>query len=453
MRLRHPDGQLVHLGYCTNVHPAEDLAGVLGQLDTYAAAVRRHLDGEVIGLGLWLAAPVASALADAPAARRRLRRQLDAHGFEVVTLSGSPYRSIEVPDNQEPDRSSVPEPAPARGHQSADSASAGARQPADPAPAGAHQSADPAPAGAHQPADPASAGAGPGRSRSRAAKHAAYQPDWTSRQRLEYTLNLARILADLLPEDVVRGSVSTLPLAWREPWDATAAAESARLLDELAEGLIEVAWRTGRLIQVGFEPEPGCVMETTEQAVNALRGVNTERIGICLDLAHLACAWEDPVQALTRLEEEGLPVVKVQVSAALEVADPVAAGEALRAYADPRFLRQTRSASGLGTDDLDEALAEQLPGPWRVRCHVPVHAEPAPPLANTVPVLRDALGALLGGPVAGCDHLEVETYAWQVLPERPRTADSLGAAIAAELAFTRDALCALGLTPVTPATR
>jgi sugar phosphate isomerase/epimerase len=381
MRLRHPDGQLVHLGYCSNVHPAEDLAGTLAQLDTYAAAVRRHLDGEVVGLGLWLAAPVASALADAPVARRRLRRQLDAHGFEVVTLNGNPYRSFQD------------------------------------------------------------------------AKQTAYQPDWTSRERLEYTLDLARILADLLPEDAVRGSVSTLPLAWREPWDAAAAAESARLLDELAEGLIEVAWRTGRLIQVGFEPEPGCVVETTEQAVSALRQVNTDRIGVCLDLAHLACGWEDPVRALTRLEEEGLPVVKVQVSAALEVTDPVAAGEALRAYAEPRLLRQTRSASGLGTDDLDEALAEELPGPWRVRSHVPVHAEPVPPLMSTVPVVRDALETLLGGPTAVCDHLEVETSTWDVLPDRPQTADDLATAIAAELAFTRDALCALGLTPVAPTGR
>jgi sugar phosphate isomerase/epimerase len=375
MRLRHPDGQLVHLGYCTNVHPAEDLAGILAQLDTYAAAVRRHLDGEVVGLGLWLAAPVAAALADAPAARRRLRRELDAHGLEVVTLNGSPYRSAQQ-------------------------------------------------------------------------KRAMYQPDWTTRERLEYTLNLARILADLLPEDAVRGSVSTLPLAWREPWDAAAAAESARLLDELSEGLIEVAWRTGRLIQVGFEPEPGCVVETTEQAVSALRRVNTDRIGICLDLAHLACAWEDPARALTRLEEEGLPLVKVQISAALEIADPVAAGETLRSYADPLFLHQTRSVSGVGTDDLEDALAEELPGPWRVNYHAPVHAEPVPPLATTVPVLRDALDALMGGATAICDHLEVETYAWDLLPDRPQNADDLAARIAAELAFTRDELRARGLSPV-----
>ena len=34
MRLRHTDGTTVHLGYCTNVHPAEDLPGIVAQRDT-----------------------------------------------------------------------------------------------------------------------------------------------------------------------------------------------------------------------------------------------------------------------------------------------------------------------------------------------------------------------------------------------------------------------------------
>lgn len=41
MRFRHPDGSLVHLAYCTNVHPAEDLDGVMAQLRDHAEPVRR----------------------------------------------------------------------------------------------------------------------------------------------------------------------------------------------------------------------------------------------------------------------------------------------------------------------------------------------------------------------------------------------------------------------------
>ncbi|MER7169714.1 xylose isomerase, partial [Micromonospora sp. NPDC000207] len=63
MRLRHADGTTVHLGYCTNVHPAEEFAGILAQLDTYAVPVRERLGGDLLGLGLWLAAPVAAELA------------------------------------------------------------------------------------------------------------------------------------------------------------------------------------------------------------------------------------------------------------------------------------------------------------------------------------------------------------------------------------------------------
>ncbi|MEV7326630.1 metabolite traffic protein EboE [Micromonospora sp. NPDC093244] len=389
MRLRHAGGGTVHLGYCTNVHPAEDLAGIIGQLDTYALPVREALGSDRLGLGLWLAAPVAAELAADPALRRRLRTELDARGLEVVTLNGFPYAAFQAP----------------------------------------------------------------------VVKKDVYHPDWTTEQRLTYTLDLARVLADLLPDDAVRGSISTLPLAWRQPWDTDRADASRRRLDQLAAGLAAVQRDTGREVRVGFEPEPGCVVESTGQAAALLSGMDTERLGICLDLAHLACAWEDPVAALDRLRAAGLPVVKVQVSAAVEAADPVGGAEALHRWVEPRFMHQTRGAGCAGgsdpadeayaADDLDEALDRALPGPWRVHYHVPLHAPPEEPLGSTLPVLRAALRALYTGPTAGCDHLDVETYTWGVLPaaRRPGTDAELAGGIAAELAFARDELVGLGLTP------
>ncbi|WP_433529421.1 metabolite traffic protein EboE [Micromonospora sp. CA-263727] len=405
MRLRHPGGRTVHLGYCTNVHPAEDLAGILAQLDRYAVPVRAALGSDLLGLGLWLAAPVAAELAADPAARRRLRTELTVRGLEVVTLNGFPYAAFQAP----------------------------------------------------------------------VVKGAVYHPDWTTGERLGYTLDLARVLADLLPDDAARGSISTLPLAWREPWDSTRADAARRRLDQLATGLAAVERDTGRPIRVGFEPEPGCVVESTAQAAAVLSGVDIGRLGICLDLAHLACAWEEPAAALDRLAAAGLPVVKVQVSAALEATDPAGDAAALRRWVEPRFLHQTRAAHcatataptvagppgpvrptspadpadpAWAADDLDGALAAALPGPWRVHYHVPLHAPPEPPLGSTLPVLRAALAALFTGADAGCDHLDVETYTWGVLPaeRRPRTDAELAAGIAAELAFTRDELVTLGLT-------
>jgi hypothetical protein len=179
------------------------------------------------------------------------------------------------------------------------------------------------------------------------------------------------------------------------------------------------------------------VVENTAQAVAALSDVDIEWLGVCLDLAHLACAWEDPATALDRLAAAGLPVVKVQVSAALQADDPVAAAEVLRGYAEPRFLHQTRPEVGSGTDDLDEALDRRLPGPWRVHYHVPLHAAPAAPLTATIPVLRAAMRELVRRDA--CDHYDVETYTWGVLPPdlRPGSDADLAAGIAAELAFAR----------------
>jgi sugar phosphate isomerase/epimerase len=93
VRLRHPDGSVLHLAYCSNVHPADDLDGVAAQLERYAARVRERLDAPVLGVGLWVAAP---ALADTAAAER-LRAQLDRLGLEVVTLNGFPYTAFHAP--------------------------------------------------------------------------------------------------------------------------------------------------------------------------------------------------------------------------------------------------------------------------------------------------------------------------------------------------------------------
>lgn len=63
MRLRHRDGTTVHLAYCANVHPADDLPGILGTLRTYAVPVRRRLGVPRLSVGLWLPRPVAAQLA------------------------------------------------------------------------------------------------------------------------------------------------------------------------------------------------------------------------------------------------------------------------------------------------------------------------------------------------------------------------------------------------------
>jgi sugar phosphate isomerase/epimerase len=386
MRFRHPDGSLVHLAYCTNVHPGETLDAVLAQLGTYCEPVRRRLGVERLGVGLWLARDVAYTLDTDPRALAGLRRELDRRGLEVVTLNGFPYRGF------------------------------GAAE----------------------------------------VKYRVYQPDWATEERLRYTLALARVLTALLPDDAAEGTISTLPLAWRTAYDAPRAARAHSALTELALSLDELAAVTGRQVRVALEPEPGCAVETTADAIGPLQAVGSDRVGICVDTCHLATSFEDPHTALTALADAGVPVVKAQLSAALHAEHPGSpeVRAALAAFDEPRFLHQTRAmtAAGLlGTDDLGAALGAGGPLPddtaWRAHFHVPLHAAPAAPLTSTLPVLRQAVAELVGGAQPMTRHLEVETYTWQALPTdlRPRDAGRLADGIAAELDLVRVLLADHGL--------
>ncbi|MGW1225889.1 metabolite traffic protein EboE [Streptomyces sp. NPDC002530] len=387
MRFRHPDGTVLHLAYCTNVHPAETLDGVRAQLRDHCEPVRKRLGRDRLGIGLWLARDAARALTDDPARLRALRAELDARGLEVVTLNGFPYEGF----------------------------------------------------GAEE------------------VKYRVYKPDWTDPERLAHTTDLARLLAALLPDDVTEGTVSTLPLAWRTPYtgDPDAARTALAALTTLGERLDALADLTGKSIRIGLEPEPGCTVETTAEAIAPLTEVGHPRIGVCVDTCHLATSFEDPDTAFDALDAAGVPVVKTQLSAALHAEHPhlPEVRTALAAFAEPRFLHQTRTATAAGlrgTDDLGEAVGgDALPdgSPWRAHFHVPLHAPPAPPLTSTLPVLRTALARLAGGAHPRTRHLEVETYTWQALPAelRPRTRVQLADGIAAELTLARDLLVDLGL--------
>ncbi|MEU9210918.1 metabolite traffic protein EboE [Streptomyces sp. NPDC048415] len=385
MRFRHPDGSTVHLAYCTNVHPAETLDGVLAQLRDHCEPVRRRLGRDRLGIGLWLAKDAARTLVTDPSALRGLRTELDRRGLEVVTLNGFPYEGF----------------------------------------------------GAEE------------------VKYRVYQPDWADPERLAHTTALARVLAQLLPDDVTEGTISTLPLAWRTAYDDQRAATAHAALTTLAERLDALHELTGRSIRIGLEPEPGCAVETTRDAIAPLTSIGHDRIGICVDTCHLATSFEDPHTALDALTQARVPVVKSQLSAALHAEHPhlPEVRTALAAFDEPRFLHQTRTrtSAGLrGTDDLGDALAgDALPdaSPWRAHFHVPLHAAPAAPLTSTLPVLRAALAHLAGGPHPLTRHLEVETYTWQALPSelRPRARAQLADGIAAELTLVRDLLTDLGL--------
>ncbi|WP_344374082.1 metabolite traffic protein EboE [Agromyces tropicus] len=367
---------MTHLSYCTNVHPAEDLDGVVRQLRTAAGPIRRAAGLERLGVGLWLPAPLAARLANEPAALARLREALDADGLEVRTLNAFPYEAFHA----------------------------------------------------------------------EVVKLDVYRPDWTDPARLEYTVDAARVLAALLPPGAA-GSISTLPLGWREGWDAAADDAATAALVRLGAELRAIRAETGRVIRLAIEPEPGCVLDEVDDVVDWLAArrdrLDLEHLGVCLDTCHLAVSFADPEAAVARIAAAGLRVVKVQASAALHVEHPgdPDGRRAVAGYVEARYLHQVRERRPDGVlrvDDLPEALAD-LPasGPWRVHFHVPLHLDPEPPLAATTEVLEAALAAVRATQPDDDLHVDVETYTWSVLPGSP---PDLVAGIAGEVRWAADLL-------------
>jgi hypothetical protein len=279
-------------------------------------------------------------------------------------------------------------------------------------------------------------------------KEQVYLPDWRDPRRVAYTNQLASILADLMPDDLPGGSVSTVPGAFKAhltgPADIEAVAQGIR---EHARFLHALRERTGRVVRLALEPEPACLLETVAETCDFFdrylgdRDVR-EHVGVCVDTCHMAVEFEDPADVISRFTDAGITIAKVQISSALDVSGREAIG-ALSAFAEDTYLHQvvTRATQELSRfSDLPEALAHagaRSREEWRVHFHVPLFLERLGVLRTTQPFVRAFLKALRAAPV--CDQLEVETYTWDVLPEEHRRVD-MATAIARELEWVREQL-------------
>lgn len=270
-------------------------------------------------------------------------------------------------------------------------------------------------------------------------KENVYLPDWMHANRLEYTLACARCLSSLLPENA-DGSISTVPLGFKpfeHPIDF--ADRCADQLIELARQLDRLHAQTGRRIRLAIEPEPFCVIETTQETiqfferlrdradhVGALDIVQTH-LGVCFDVCHQSVEFENVAGSIRSLVAADIRINKVHITCAIEVSEPFRSPESLAAlsrYVEPRYLHQTfaRTADGqiVRYVDLDESLTTRPPADfrdatmWRVHFHVPVDVENLGPLKTTRGDLKLALAVIPELDYA--PHLEVETYTWEVLP-------------------------------------
>jgi sugar phosphate isomerase/epimerase len=361
----------LRLTYCGNVHAANDLDGWLATLARFVAPIAAGRP-RPFGLGVWWPAEVAGELHRSAAARDRVRSALAAHGFEIWTLNVFPH----------------------------------------------------------------------GRFHGAPVKAAVYAPDWSHEDRLQYTRDAAEAAAALARPGAML-PLSTLPVGFGHPDLRLCARNLARAASMLAD----LEARTGVRCVLALEPEPCCVVESIAGAIRfceewLLRAgawtvpepVLRRHLGVCADLCHLAVVREDPAGAFAALRAAGIELAKVQVSSCLELRDPRALDELL-AWNEPVYLHQTIADSGRRALDLPEVAAWRgaLAAGERLRTHfhVPIAWDAPGALGSTRAALESALAAL----PRPLPLLEVETYTWDVLPDRPAGDAALVAGIRAELDF------------------
>ncbi len=281
-----------------------------------------------------------------------------------------------------------------------------------------------------------------------------YEPDWSTEVRTRYTTDIADLLVRVTPEHV-SPSIQTMPLAFRPNVSGPGYVEAftTNVLRAVAH-LADLERRTGRCVTLALEPEPACFLETTEEtvawfqghvwsadgarALARLAGVPVSRavalarrhLGVVFDICHQTVGFEDVPASLEALVAAGVPILKLQEAAALRVPRvDAAAVEELERFTDTIYLSQTtqlhegRLTRFLTLAEAIEAWRADPSGEreWRTHFHVPVFLDDLGAFGTTRFGIEQALDVHARTPLS--DHLEIETYTWDVLPEHLKTGD------------------------------
>ncbi|WMT85503.1 metabolite traffic protein EboE [Pelagibacterium sp. 26DY04] len=381
--------RLGQLTYCTNIHKGESWQETFDALRRNVPTIHAATAGsKPFGIGLRLSAAAAAELSES-AALEAFKRYLTETNTYVFTINGFPYgdfHSVRVKEN-------------------------------------------------------------------------VYSPDWADPARLDYSNKLAEILAQVLPEGM-DGSISTVPGTFA-PWAEGRVETITENIVQHVAHLLDVKRRTGKHVTLALEPEPCCMLETIEEAIAFFRdhlyseaaarslaqraslamdeasAALRAHVGLCYDVCHAAIEFEDPQGSIAALREAGIPIYKLQLSSALRFAFVgQETAELLAPFNEPTYLHQVVGRGGEGLrkwPDLLPALEEiesAAGSEWRVHFHVPVFLEDMGAFGTTQAFLREILALHRQRPIS--DHLEVETYTWDVLPERYR-GEPMDTAIAREL--------------------
>ncbi|MBC1218387.1 metabolite traffic protein EboE [Nostoc sp. UCD121] len=286
-------------------------------------------------------------------------------------------------------------------------------------------------------------------------KDQVYAPDWSTQERVNYTLNLAHILASLLPQGL-DGGISTLPLSYKPWWVKdqvtfdTVLKKSCLNIASVVVEMIRIHEKTGKILHIDLEPEPDGLIENTSEVIdyyqNWLLPIGSsylseklnieqslaetkllEHVRICYDTCHFSVEYEEPQSVFARLQSAGIKIGKIQISAAIKVKIPAEVEkrnlivERLRPFAESTYLHQVIERRSDGTlhhypdlitalPHLEQSLAEE----WRTHFHVPIFIHDYQILQSTQDDIATVLHLLQTNDA--CSHLEIETYTWDVLP-------------------------------------
>ncbi|NEO96221.1 MAG: metabolite traffic protein EboE, partial [Moorea sp. SIO3G5] len=373
-----------HLTYCSNIHPGESWSEVFANLQQYQRVLKARLSPEQpFGIGLRLADMAARELL-AGDTLAQFQTWLNQQDLYVFTLNGFPY------------------------------------------------------GGFHR----------------QVVKDKVYAPDWSKPERVEYTLRLVRILAALLPAGM-DGGISTVPLSYKPWWTTDTARKSVMRecslnLATVAAEMVSIREQTGKLLHVDLEPEPDGLIENAAEVIDFFQewllpqggAYLAERLGIspdsaesllrehvkvCYDTCHFSVEYEDPVSVFPRLQAAGIGIGKIQLSAALQMKLPLdlqrrpMVAERLRPFAESTYLHQVIERHADGTLHHYPDLVSALPylektqaQEWRTHFHVPIFIRDYQILQSTQADIVTVLELLQEN--HACQHLEIETYTWEVLP-------------------------------------
>jgi hypothetical protein len=281
-----------------------------------------------------------------------------------------------------------------------------------------------------------------------------YEPDWSTEERVQYTIEVADILARITPS-TISPSIQSAPLAFRP--NVTRGEQVDRLTENVLRvvaHLIQLERDTGRRVKLALEPEPFCFLETTDETVryfqdhiwsaegiatlmrhtglpaSEVTGLVRRHLGVVFDICHQSVQFEDIAASLRMLRDAGVPIFKLQMASALMVPEVSEhAVDALTAFTNTIYLSQTtESRDGQLTRrlNLSDAIEAWRTNPigsreWRTHFHVPVFLDDLGGFRTTRGEIEKALAVHRDTPLS--DHLEIETYTWDVLPAEFKSGD------------------------------